>query len=79
MLELGDGQRLRIAAAGFGAGDALLADGLEFAIGEGRFAQDLRGQAERAGEVGLDGFDAGGGAGGAAGTFICALSRSISS
>ena len=67
MLELGDGERLRIAAAGFGGGDALLADGFEFAIGEGGFAKDLGGEAERAGKVGFHGFDAGAGAGGAAG------------
>src|ERR1019366_2069549 len=67
VLELGNGERLGIAAAGFGGGDALLFDGLEFALGEGRFAQDFGGEAERTGEVGLDGFDAGGGAGGAAG------------
>ena len=48
-------------------GDALLPDGLEFAVGEGRFSQDLGGQPERAGEIGFSGFDAGGGAGGAAG------------
>ena len=57
---------LRLAAAGFGAGDALLLHGLEFALREGRLAQDLGGEAQRAGEVGLHGFDARGGAGGAA-------------
>ncbi len=66
VLELGNSEGLRVAAAGFGGCNALLADGLEFALGESRFAQDLRGEAECAREVGFHGFNAGAGAGGAA-------------
>src|SRR6187399_2467551 len=62
VLELSDGNRLWIATTGLGAGDALLANGFEFAVREGGFAQDLGSEAECARKVGLDGFDARGGA-----------------